>query len=120
LAARGTIVYVNLPPPASHPSAETFGAEQAYTRPAVVVQANIIAGSSTVIVVPGTTNPNAGRFQASVLVQPSATNGLTAPTYFLAFQVRAIDAARIRRVAGNLAAMDLEAIERALHGILGL
>jgi mRNA-degrading endonuclease toxin of MazEF toxin-antitoxin module len=53
-------------------------------------------------------------------VQPSAPNGLTAPTYFLAFQVRAIDATRIKRVAGNLAATDLEAIDRALQHILGL
>lgn len=120
LEARGTVLFIQLPAPSPSIQAETSGSEQAFNRPAVVVQALDISGSRTVIVVPGTTRPGAASVQTVVSVKPSSTNGLKELTHFLPFQIRAIDGARVVRQLGKLAPTELRAIDNALRDLLCL
>jgi len=84
----------------------------------VVVQARRIG--NTVVVVPGTTQQGAARFDTAVVVDPSASNGLDAQTVFLPFQIRAIDGSRLVRQCGRLCAEDMAAIDDALRLLLEL
>lgn len=112
---RGEIFFAYLDP--------VFGREMGgfKERPVVVLSVPDIHdkpwGLSTVV--PGTTTirtaPNL------VLVQPSGTNGLRAPTVFQCHQLRAIDNARfLNRAVGRLDSKDIERIEDAIKYSLGM
>jgi mRNA interferase MazF len=66
---------------------------QAGKRPAIVLQddTRFPVVSPMVVVVPLTTKTAATRFPATLRIDPSAANGLTAPSIALVFQIRAVD-----------------------------
>lgn len=91
--ARGDILLIALP--------ESDQREEKGTRPAIAVQTDI-AISPMLIVVPVTSSLGALRFQFTVKIEPSITNGLTQPSIAMVFQLRAIDPKRIVRKLGEL------------------
>lgn len=113
---RGDVIGVNLPPPDGSPGAEQFGA-----RPAIVVQSNTArANIATLFIVPLTTNQRAMKYQGSVLIQPSGTNGLKAPSVALVHQLRAMDKSRMYGKLGTLGRSDLVKIDAELRTLLNL
>ncbi|MBK7908315.1 MAG: type II toxin-antitoxin system PemK/MazF family toxin [Gemmatimonadetes bacterium] len=107
---------MNFPPP----SAER-GSVQSGRRPAVVVSANeTLLSVPVALVVPGTTKLAATRFPHTVRVDPSATNGLTQPSVFIAFQLQAVNPSLIdARPVGVLDEAELRQLEDAVLGALG-
>lgn len=65
----------------------------------------------TVLVVPLTTNLRALEFSGTLLIKPSPTNGLTADSVALVFQLRAIDRQRIGDRLGRLIRSELQQIQ---------
>ena len=113
---RGDVIRVQLPRPAGRAGREQFG-----TRPAIVIQENAAtANLSTVVVVPLTSNRSAERLDGSLLVHPSATNGLTTISVALTQQIRAIDKSRVEGVIGRLSSEDMNEIDSALRRLLSL
>lgn len=81
---RGDIVLVNLPQ-----AADGAGHEQVGTRPALVVQDDPTSETlSVIMIVPFTSNLKAQRFPHTILIQPSAQNGLSMPSVLMIFQLR--------------------------------
>ena len=76
--------------------------------------------TSTVVVVPLTTNLKRAQFPYTVLVQPSRTNGLSEVSVLLVSQVRALDNARLGRKLGQLEPNFLADVESELRTLLGL
>jgi mRNA interferase MazF len=113
---RGEIYFVELGP--------TRGREiDAKRRPAVVLSIDAINRKPLVVtVVPGTTRaPGKPVYLNEVRVQPTATNGLTNPTVFLCFQLKALDHSRFDQPAvGVLSANELKEIEDTVRFCLGL
>jgi len=114
---RGSVVWVNLPPPRS-----SRGHVQSGRRVAVILHCTRTTSSLPVLlVVPGTGQPGALRYPHTVEVRPDGTNGLSVPTVFMAFQLQAVD----RRIivlppVGTLAPADLQRLEAAVKEVLGL
>ncbi|MFL5580931.1 MAG: type II toxin-antitoxin system PemK/MazF family toxin, partial [Gemmatimonadaceae bacterium] len=76
-------MWVELPRPGS------AGRVQSGRRPAVVLHSSDSLNQvPVVIVVPGTSKRAALRFQHTVLVRPTAANGLSMDTVFIGFQVQ--------------------------------
>ena len=97
------------------PSAD--GHEQAGTRPVAVLaetEANIA------IIVPFTSNLQALRFPSTIEVKPSKTNGLTAISVALVFQMRAIDKKRLKKKIGNAEESVLKEINAMLKNLLNI
>lgn len=114
--ARGDIVLVELPLPASG-----AGHEQAGLRPALVAQDDDSSQTlSVIMIVPFTSNLKAQRFLHTLLIQPSRQNGLTVSSVLLVFQLRAIDKQRIRKKIGQLEADLLEKVGDEMRKLLGL
>ncbi len=107
--ACGDVLLVNLP--------ASDGREQSGRRPAIAIQSDV-AGEPMIIVAPVTSNLSALRFIFSVRIEPTAENGLTAPSVVMVFQLRAIDKARIVRKIGQLSVADLALVETALWQML--
>jgi mRNA interferase MazF len=107
--ARGDILLVKLP--------DSDRREEQGTRPTIAVQAD---GSSSpmLMVVPLTSALQATRFDFTVLLEPSETNGLTTTSVALVFQMRAIDRKRIVRKLGSLGSEDLAKIDTAIWQML--
>ena len=114
---RGDVVFVNLPPPRTPPSHV-----QAGRRPAVVLHSPVSQGQLPVtLVVPGTSNRHAQRFPHTVLVTPTAENGLASETVFLCFQVMPADKGIVETPPiGKLAPEDLQRVEVGVREALGL
>ena len=91
---RGEVWRVRLP--------TTGGHTQAGERPAIIVQSDNFSQLPTVIVVPFTSRMAASRFPGTLIVQPDANNGLTAPSVALGFQVTAQDARNVLTRLGKL------------------
>lgn len=109
---RGTVVMVELDP--------TVGHEQRGVRPCIVVSHSEVTGDQRfplVCVVPVTGAPGQG-----LLYPPLApgTSGLAKESFALIDHLRSIDKRRIRRVFGELAAEEIEAIDEGLTVFLGL
>ena len=99
---------------------EPFGAEQAFTRPAIVVQENLANMSSpATIVVPLTSNLAARHLPSNVFLMPEK-NGLTKQSIALTNQIRMIDKKRIKKSLGFLSDADMERLDNALRQILAL
>ena len=108
---QGDIVWVELP------SGE--GRAQSGRRPAVVLQDESLALSTTVLV-PLTTQLAALRFPATVLLEPDGRNGLRAPSVALVFQVRAVDQQFISTgTQGTVAPAKLNELFTALDELTG-
>lgn len=109
---RGAVVVVELDP--------TLGREQHGVRPCVVVSdPDVITGQRfpLVCVVPVTGTPGEG-----LLYPPLApgTSGLAKKSFALIDHLRSIDKRRIRRVFGELARVEIAAIDEGLALFLGL
>jgi mRNA interferase MazF len=111
---RGEIYFVNLNP--------VVGREQAGRRPVVVVSTDDLNLAPLVVtIVPGTTSPRAGRRPHSTVRVLPAESGLPQETFFLCFQVRALDHSRFTDPpAGQLTLAALTRIEDTLRYCLGL
>lgn len=89
--------------------------------PAVVVQADAMATSSTVVVVPLTSSARSTALAPPYLVPVSAREtGLDRDGWIKADQLFTFSSAGLGRRAGQLAASKLEDLDRALRFVLGL
>ena len=96
----GDVYWVELP--------DRGGREQRGRRPAIIWQdASAYPRLPTVLVIPLSSQQDALRFGATVLIQPTATNGLTVDSVALVFQLGACDVRRIGQPLGRLDAADL-------------
>ena len=96
----GEIFWVELP--------DRGGREQRGRRPAVIWQdTQAYAGLPTVLVVPLTSRLSASRFPGTLRLEHTATNGLTASSIAMIFQLGACDLERIRGQLGRLDDEDL-------------
>lgn len=112
---RGDIVLVRLP------DSNESGHEQTGKRPALVVHNDATSGNlSLIMIVPVTSNQKTKRFPHTILVEPSAENGLDAPSVLLVFQLRAIDKKRIIKKIGVLESSIMEKINEEMKRLLGL
>lgn len=109
----GDLHWVEFPP--------TDGHEQANRRPAIVLQDDKYAGAvSMVFIVPVTGQPANARFPATVLLDPSPTNGLRLQSVALVYQARAMDRRRVeRRRIGVLSPAELDRVYEALDRLTG-
>jgi len=108
----GDIHWVDLP--------SEGGREQRGRRPAVVLQEEEYASSlPVVLVVPRTTARGAMRFPGTVLIPPTAENGLRHTSVALAFQLRAIDRRRILERLGNLGSTKTRDVFEELDRLTG-
>ncbi|HLF75347.1 MAG TPA: type II toxin-antitoxin system PemK/MazF family toxin [Anaerolineales bacterium] len=113
---RGDIVLVHLPQ-----IADSAGHEQVGTRPALVVHDDSTSNTlSVIMIVPFTSNIKAQGFPHTILIHPSAENGLTVPSILLVFQLRAIDRQRVRRKIGHLEIDPMRKVDQELRDLLGL
>jgi|SRR5581483_9279978 len=111
--ARGDVLRVRLPDQGGH--------EQLGERPAVAVPTDQHgAALSTIMIVPFTSRPAAGRLPFTLRVQPSAQNGLKTASVLLISQLRAIDRSRIIETIGRLEASYLADLDRLLKELLDL
>jgi mRNA interferase MazF len=113
---RGDIVLVNLPQ-----AADGAGHEQVGTRPALVVQDDPTSETlSVIMIVPFTSNLKAQRFPHTILIQPSAQNGLSMPSVLMIFQLRAIDKTRVTKKIGRLEDELMTKVNDEMKDLLGL
>ena len=111
--ARGDVIRVELP-------GQGAGHEQAGARPAVAVQADLSGvDTSTVMIVPFTSNLAVLRLPYTFRVEPSPANGLDRPSVLLVSQLRAIDRRRIRATLGRLDPEDIARLEKEMQRLLG-
>jgi mRNA interferase MazF len=108
----GDIHWVQLP--------SANGREQGGRRPAVILQDDQYAGGlPVVLVIPLTTARAAIRFAGTVLIRPTAENGLRQASVALVFQLRAIDRRRIQERIGGVGAVVLDQILAELDKLTG-
>jgi len=113
---RGDIVFVDLPQ-----AKGSAGREQIGKRPALIVHEDATINSfSVIMIVPFTSQLSARRFAYTILVQPSATNGLSVPSALLIFQLRAIDKQRLANKIGQLETDVMKKVDSELKKLLGL
>ena len=87
------------------------GCEQRGRRPAVVFQDDDYGGGlPVVLVMPLTTARAAMRFAGTMLIQPTAENGLWQTSVALVFQLRAMDRGRVQERIGAVDAATLDAM----------
>ena len=99
----GELYWVDLPP--------RGGREQRGRRPALIWQDMAeFSQLPTALVIPFTANLGALRFQGTVRIEPSPTNGLTTPSVALVFQLGACDVRRFNQQMGLLDAADIDKI----------
>lgn len=89
------------------------GHEQRGERFAVVLQADELAGLSTVIVAPTSTSARDASFRPRVQIGGVATNVLVE-------QVRAVDYTRLGELVDQLAGDELVAVDEAVRLVLGI
>jgi len=96
------------------------GHTQAGERPAIIVQDDPFNASlPTILVVPFTSNQAATRFAGTLVVQPDAQNGLTAPSVALIFQLSALDKRDCIRRLGELDQGSLDQVYVLLDQLTG-
>jgi mRNA interferase MazF len=109
---RGDIYLADLNP--------TRGAEQAGIRPVVIVQRDTLARfTSTVVVVPFTTNLRRAQVPGTTLI-PAGEGGLTQDSVALCYQIVVLDQQRLIHKLGTLSTTYLLALEQALKYTLNL
>lgn len=96
------------------------GHEQRGRRPAVILQDDHYAGGlPVVLVIPLTTARATMRFAGTVLIQPTAENGLSQVSVALVFQLRAIDRRRVQERIGSIGEMELREMLAELDKLTG-
>jgi mRNA-degrading endonuclease toxin of MazEF toxin-antitoxin module len=99
----GDVHWVELP--------DRGGREQSGRRPAIIWQdSSAFRHLPTTLVIPLSSQQGALRFGGTVLIQPSAENGLGVPSVALVFQLGACDIRRIGQRLGRLSQQDLATI----------
>jgi mRNA-degrading endonuclease toxin of MazEF toxin-antitoxin module len=83
------------------------GREQRGRRPAIIWQDTVVYQLPTILVIPLTTKLDVLRLGGTLQLQPSASNGLSAPSVALVFQLGACDVRRFGSRLGELDALDL-------------
>lgn len=83
------------------------GHEQSGRRPGIIWQVASAPETSTVVILPLTSNPRTLRFAWALLLAPSLINGLTAPSVALVFQLNAPDRRRAQGRIGQVEPPDL-------------
>jgi mRNA interferase MazF len=109
---RGTVVLVELDP--------TLGHEQRGVRPCIAVSDPAINADQRfplIAVVPVTGTPGEGALYPSLA---AGASGLAKTSYVLTDHIRSIDKRRIRRIFGQVSAIELAAIDQGLELFLGL
>jgi mRNA interferase MazF len=111
---RGEVYFVNLDP--------AVGREQKGRRPAIVVSSDALNQQPLVVVaVPGTRTVQVGRRYPWNVNIPAGEGGLSFPTTFMAFQIRALDPSRFSQAPlGVMSAPYLAALEKAIIWTLDL
>lgn len=110
---RGDIYWVNL--------GDAHGHRQAGKRPAIVMQSQeFMEALPTVLMIPLTTQLEALRFPATVLIEPDEQNGLRRPSVALVFQIAPVDKRFVFEQLGVLDANQLNAIENILCDLVDL
>lgn len=108
----GDIHWIQLP--------ATSGREQAGHRPAIIVQDDTYASNlPLVLVVPLTTVRTALRFAGTLLINPTASNGLRQSSVVLVFQLRAVDRSRIGDKIGAVSDEVMSKIFATLDRLMG-
>lgn len=105
---RGSIVVVPLTGEAGHKA-----------RPAVVIQDDLIAATTTVMVVPFTSDTDA-RLNLRPVILPDTENGLEKPSSLMVDRLMPAKRAAIRQTIGRLSLSDLERLEQAIIALLGM
>lgn len=95
------------------------GYEQAYERPAVVIQSDDLSKLSTVIVVPTTTVARQATQRGTVLLPPGKET-LEERSVALCYQIRAVDKYRLKKRLGKLPETVIAEIETTIAYVLGL
>ena len=109
---RGDIFLVDLNP--------VVGAEQAGTRPALVIQIDKAnAASPHTIIIPFTTRIKEAKLPSHVRI-PAGTGGLAEESILLCEQIRVIDKRRLVRKIGSIREEHLREVGIAIKVILGL
>lgn len=93
------------------------GRAQAGRRPAVVVQQT--TSLPTVLLIPLTSQQDALRFAATVLVEPDGQNGLRRPSVALVFQLTAVDKKFVSTSIGYISTAVLAEIWAAFDELTG-
>lgn len=87
-------------------------------RPVLIVQSERLSGAQTVLACGFTSQPNfAVPFRPSIA--PSSQNGLEQPCKVMVEKLAAVSRTKVGKLVGKLAEEDMEAVERALHLVLG-
>jgi mRNA interferase MazF len=109
----GDVFWADLPPANGH--------EQSGRRPVVIFQDTAAFSLPTVLVIPMTSKMSARRFPGGVLIQPTASNGLTSPSIALVFQLQVCDVPRIdESPIGHLDDPDLQAVQAMAKRLMKL
>ena len=109
---RGEIWMVDLDP--------VRGSEQAGTRPALVLQNDVINRfTTTVMALPLTTNLRRAALPSCVLLH-RGDGGLPADSVVLCHQARALDKMRLTRLLGSVSARSLAEVESRMLFTLGI
>ena len=99
----------------------TDGHEQSGRRPVVIFQDVVAFPLPTVLVVPLSARLSSLRFPGGVLIQPTATNGLSHPSVALVFQLQVCDLTRIdEHPVGRLDDPDLQAVQAMAKRLMQL
>lgn len=108
---RGDIHWVELGEPHGH--------RQAGRRPAIVIQSQaFMEALPTVLMVPLTTQIEALRFPATVLIEPDEQNGLRRPSVALVFQTAPVDKRFILERLGRISDYQLSTLEGVIRSLL--
>ena len=114
---RGEIVLIDLPSPDTLDPSHV----QAGRRPGVVIQVNAATNTlRTVVVIPLTSRLRARRFPFAVEINPTILNGLAQASVALPHQVFTADDGDVIETIGELDPVDLERVENAIAGLMGL
>lgn len=108
----GDIVWADLPDRGGH--------EQSGRRPVIVWQDTARFNVPTTVIIPLTTSANQLRYPGTYLLRPSATNGLTAPSVALVFQLGACDTSRFGALLGQVEPHDLAQLQDLTKRLLRL
>ena len=99
---------------------EQGGREQMGRRPVIIFQDTVAFVTPTVLVIPLTSQLDTLNIPATLLIQPTASNGLRVPSVALVFQLRAIDVRGIEQYVGHLDDPDLQAIQALAKRLMKL
>lgn len=110
---RGEVWFVNLDP--------TIGTEINKTRPAIIVNEDIIGILPLKVIVPITDWKDRYAVRPwMVRIDPDSTNGLVKTSAIDTFQVRSVSEIRLTRKLGTLSESDMAMVSQALVVVFGL